>query len=85
MQEALLILLNLIRKIIEKAICDTEEKAIIFLRSVVYKKVAPTKATLNKEITIKVLRVKYEVIVEFSRKIPNPPNLSKMPAKIIDP
>lgn len=70
---------------IEKAMCDTEEKAIIFLRSVVYKHVAPTKATLNKDTTIKVLRVKYEVIVEFSRRIPNPPSLSRMPAKIIDP
>lgn len=84
-QEALLTLFNLIRKMIEKAIWDTEEKAIIFLRSVVYKQVAPTNATLNRDAIINVLRVKYEVIAELRRKTPNPPNLSKMPAKIIEP
>tara|TARA_B100000780_G_C21124007_1_gene455639 strand:- start:2728 stop:3000 length:273 start_codon:yes stop_codon:yes gene_type:complete len=73
------------RKIIVKAIWDTEEKAIIFFRSVVYKQVAPTRARLSKDTMIKILRVVYEVIVEFNRRIPMPPNLSKMPAKIIDP
>ena len=57
----------------------------IFFKSVVYKQVAPTKATLNRDTPTTTFRVEYEVILELSRKIPNPPSLSKIPAKIIEP
>lgn len=57
----------------------------IFFRSVVYKQVAPTKATLNRDTPTTTFRVECEVILELNRRIPNPPSLSKMPAKIIEP
>lgn len=68
-----------------KAIWDTDENAIIFFRSVVYRQVAPTKATLSRDTPTIVLRFEYEVILELNRRIPSPPSLSKIPAKIIEP
>ena len=83
--ETPLTLFTPIRNTIVKAIWDTEEKAIIFFKSVVYIQIAPIKAKPNKDTIIKVLKTLLAVITELSHKIPKPPNFNKIPAKIIEP
>jgi hypothetical protein len=66
-------------------ICATEEKAIIFFISVVCKQVNPIKEALPIA-TIQInLDSSAELIKGVRRTIPKPPNLRRMPAKIIDP
>jgi len=74
-----------LRKIIEKAIWATEEKAIIFLRSVTKRQVKPTKNIPSRLKKINQL-VEFKLLKNtLNRIIPIPPNLRRIPAKIIDP
>ena len=65
--------------------CDTEEKAIIDLRSVIFRQVRPTNLipiieTPTPTLDDATLAAKLE-----SRNTPKPPSFSNTPAKIIEP
>lgn len=69
----------------EKAIWATDEKAIIFLRSVKNKQVKPTKNIPNKLKKIKQF-VAFKLVKKVLNRIrPIPPSLRRIPAKIIEP
>ncbi len=84
-QDAALTLLTLITNTIVNAIWDTDENAIIFFKSTTNRQVNPTKVSLSIDTTINTLKSEYADMVGPRRKIPKPPNFSKIPAKTIDP
>jgi len=71
--------------IIIKAICTTEEYAIITFISLIIRQTIPRTPPPNKEILIIDLKSKEELNNDPKRIIPYPPNFNKIPARIIDP